>query len=681
MQNFPKTPPDDPIYEFGPFRLVPSQHLLLHATEPVRLTPKVYDLLHLFVTHHGQVVSHADCISAVWAGTFVEEANLTVSVSVLRRLLRRLDPSTEYIATIPKRGYRFVPPVREVQTGPEEHLAGSGAVNSVARAGTPGDVPSLDPSDSRSTEIGNRRDVPPEQRGSQAQWTGRHASRTETPTRRLGLAGWSLAAGAVAACTALGLAGVSTQRRPVAIGSIAVLPFDFSGAGERAYFADILTEELTTSLAQLPGLRITSRRAVSGYRVTDRPIDQIAHALNVNAVVHGAVRVDGEHIRVTAQLVRATDDSHMWAGSYTDQARDIVTVPAEMARAIAREIRIKITAEQQAALDRSHGITPDAYEAFLRGLAQFNEETLEGNASAIAQFKRAITLAPAFDRAYAALAQALGYRHSRFAPTPELEREARAAIQKALEINPRCAEAYVVRAGRDTKEPWSHPPPIRAAIDDLHRALAINPSLALAHFQLGFIYMDYGLFEKASAEYNAALALDPEYPQVLFRLPRLHLFQQEYQTALEEFQKSRFTPNWHLPIVLSYLGRQDEALAAIEAMHWDYPFDSDVAGAYAVLLAKEGRNEEAERQIRTSIERGEGKNHFHYAEYDIGSAYALMSQPRRALEWFRRAAADGTPCYPRFAQDPNLNRIRDDSEFRLFLEGLRRQWEELNATL
>jgi tetratricopeptide (TPR) repeat protein len=223
--------------------------------------------------------------------------------------------------------------------------------------------------------------------------------------------------------------------------------------------------------------------------------------------------------------------------------------------------------------------------------------------------------------------------------------------------------------------------PSRAAIDDFRRALAINPSLAEAHFGLGFIYMNYGLLEKASAEYNAALALDPEYPEVLFRLPRLHLFQQEYQIALEEFQKSRFTPNWQIPLVLSNLGRQGEALAAIEALHRDYPFDSDVAGAYAVLLAKEGRNEEAERQIRTAVERGEGKDHFHYAEYDIGSAYALMNQPRRALEWFRRAADDGVPCYPRFAHDPNLNRIRDDPEFRSFLEGLRQQWEELNATL
>jgi DNA-binding winged helix-turn-helix (wHTH) protein len=222
MQNFPKTSPDNPMYEFGPFRLVPSQHLLLHATGPVRLTPKVYDLLHLLVTHYGQVVSHADCMSAVWAETFVEEANLTVSVSVLRKLFRRLDAGTEYIATVPKRGYRFVPPVREVRMALGEHLAGSGAVATVAPASTPGDVPNLDPSDSRLTEVNDRGGVLHEQRDIQAQWASPHASRTEAPTRRFWLKGWSLAAGAVALCTTLGLAAVSTLRRPAAIGSIAV---------------------------------------------------------------------------------------------------------------------------------------------------------------------------------------------------------------------------------------------------------------------------------------------------------------------------------------------------------------------------------------------------------------------------------------------------------------------------
>src|SRR5262249_50275964 len=155
--------------------------------------------------------------------------------------------------------------------------------------------------------------------------------------------------------------------------------------------------------------------------------------------------------------------------------------------------------------NRSHGITPEAYEAFLRGLTEFNEETFEGNASAIAQFKRAIVLAPDFDRAYAALAVALRYRHIRWAPTPDLEPEALAAIQKALEINPRGAEASVARGGRGTMEHRSRATPPLAAIDDYRRALAINPSLAEAHFQLGFMYMNYGLLEKASAEYSAAL--------------------------------------------------------------------------------------------------------------------------------------------------------------------------------
>jgi DNA-binding winged helix-turn-helix (wHTH) protein/TolB-like protein/Flp pilus assembly protein TadD len=647
----------------------------------VRLKPKLCDVLQVLVTRHGEVVSHDDLMATVWADTFVEDANLTVSVSLLRKVFRELDPGADYIVTVPKRGYRFVAPVHKTRTVLEKLITDAAGLNTVAPVSTSVNVPRLDCLGSQSTDTGDRAEPSPEQRGGKLPEESRQTAETEPQTSRHWLSGWSLAAGAVAVCTALGFVGVSTLRRPATIDSIVVLPFDFSGAGERAYFADILTEELTTSLAQFPGLRITSGRAASGYKGTDRPLGEIAHALHVNAVVRGAVRVDGEHIRVTAQLVRATDGSHMWAGSYTDRARDIVTVPADMARAIAREIRIKVTAEQQAALDRSDGITPEAYEAFLRGLAEFNEETFEGNASAIAQFKRAIALAPEFDRAYAGLAHALMYRYGRWAPSQELEREANAAVQKALEINPRCAEAYVARAGRDTREPWFRPPPYRAAIDDFRRALAITPSLAEAHFQLGFMYMDYGLLEKASAEFNAALALDPQYPAMLFRLGRLHLFQQEYQIALEEFQKSRFTPNWEIPLVLSYLGRRGEALAAIEALHRDYLFDSDVAGVYAVLLAKEGRNEEAEQQIRIAIERGQGKRHFHQAEYDIGSAYALMGQPRRAIEWLRRTAADGDPCYPRFAHDPNLNRIRDAPEFKSFLEDLRQQWEELNATL
>jgi DNA-binding winged helix-turn-helix (wHTH) protein/TolB-like protein len=682
MQDFPKTRPSDGIaYHFGPFRLVPSQHLLFHGTEPVRLTPKLYDLLQVLVVRHGNVVSHDDLMATVWAETFVEEANLTVSVSLLRKVFRELDSGADYITTIPKRGYRFVAPVHEVRTVPESLFAGAvGPDSTITPAAVPDTRPPAD-GGPESADAGDGPAVSLEHRLRMPSQAGLQASRTEPLAKRHWLYRWSVAAGAMGVCATFVLVGASSLHRPAAIGSIAVLPFDFSGTGNRAYFAEILTEELTTSLAQFPTLRVISRRSANHYNGAGRPLDEIAKELKVDAVVQGSVRADGEQIRVTARVIRAADDAHLWAGSYTKQAPDIVTVPAELSRAIAGEIRIKISAEQQAALARSRAITPEAYEAFLRGLAEFRQETVEGNESAIAQFERAIALAPDFDRAYAAFAVAQGYRYMRWAPTPDLLRDSRAAIQKALDINSGCAEAYVARARLADVERSSRRTPSRLEIDDYRRALAIDPNLAPAHFYLGDLYMHYGLLEKASAEFNAALALDPDYPQLLYRLPRLHLYQQEYQAALTEFQKSRYTPNWQLPLVLSQLSRQREALDAIETMHRDYPFDPDVAGAYAVLLAKEGRKEDTEAQIRIAIERGESKDHFHHAEYDIGSAYALMSQTQRAVEWLRRAATEGLPCYPLFAHDPNLNGIRDDPGFRSFLEGLRREWENLNATL
>jgi TolB-like protein/DNA-binding winged helix-turn-helix (wHTH) protein/Flp pilus assembly protein TadD len=652
---------------FGAFKADLRAGELLKNGRRIKLQEQPFQILALLLEHAGDVVTREELHQRLWpADTFVDsDHGLNNAMNRLREALADSVDSPRFIETLSRRGYRFIAPVEEVRAAVTVATCGSG--------------PSLDRPGLQSIEASDRADVSFEHRGGALPQASRPASRTGPARRRRWLYRWSLAAGAVGVCAMLVFVGASSLRRPAAIRSIAVLPFDFSGAADHVYFAQILTEELTTSLAQFPAVRVASQRSASHYKGTDRPLGEIAKELNVDAVVQGSVRATDEQVRVTAQVVRAANDSHLWAGSYNEQTRDIVTVPAELSRAIAAEIRIKITADQQAALGRA--ITPEAYEAFLRGSAEFREESLAGNESAIAHFKRAIALAPDFDRAYAALARAQIYRYERWASTPGLLQEALAAAQKAIDINPRSAEAYVVRAGIAGARRSSYAGPSREAIDDLRRALAIDPSLAPPHFYLGDIYMRYGLFEKASAEFSQALALDPEYPQVLFRLPRLHLFQQEYQTALVEFQKSRFTPNWQIPLVLSYLGKQGEALASIEAMRRDYPFDSNVEGAYAVLLAKEGRNQEAEQQIRIAIERGEGKSHFHYAEYDIGSAYALMSQPRRALEWFRRAAADGVPCYPRFAHDPNLNGIRDDPDFRSFLDGLRRQWEEWNVTL
>src|SRR3990167_6271351 len=161
-----------------------------------------------------------------------------------------------------------------------------------------------------------------------------------------------------------------------------------------------------------------------------------------------------------------------------------------------------------------------------------------------------------------------------------------------------------------------------------------------------------------------------------YRIPRIYLYRQDYEAALGEFERSPELSGvwyWQRAVALFYLKRTGEAFAVVDKLRREFPENEDVASTYAVLLAAQGRRREAEEQIRLAARAGEGKSHFHHAEYNIASAYALMGRNREALAWLRRAAAEGLPCYPLFEKDPNLDKLRGEPEFQAFLKDLRAQ--------
>ncbi len=250
--------------------------------------------------------------------------------------------------------------------------------------------------------------------------------------------------------------------------------------------------------------------------------------------------------------------------------------------------------------------------------------------------------------------------------------QASLSVQKALSLDPNLAEAYVSRGWLVGRQ--SHGRRNETAIKDYRRALALNPSLSDAHFQLGATCLEIGLLEKGSEELNAAVALDADNAEARYRIPRLHLYQQKYALALSELEQVEFSPNWQKALGLWYLGRRKEAFEFIESLRRNFPRQEDVASTYAVLLAGSGEKKKAEEQIRIAIAAGQGKRHFHHAEYNIASAYALMGKNRLALEWLQRTAEDGLPCYPLFEKDPNLDNLRNDPSFMAFLEKMRLQW-------
>ncbi|MGH9532071.1 MAG: protein kinase domain-containing protein [Terriglobales bacterium] len=474
------------------------------------------------------------------------------------------------------------------------------------------------------------------------------------------------------------------------IQSIAVLPLhNVSGDPAQEYFADGMTEALIANLARIGALRVISRTSVMQYKNARKPLPEIARELNVDAVVEGSVMRAGDRIRITAQLIEAASDRHLWAQSYERDLRDVLALQGDVAESIAQEIRIQVTPGEQAQLSTSRRVNPEAYEAYLQGRfhleGQFARPLLnpsqkpEQQETAIAAFERAIHLDPEFAQAYVGLASIYHGRFFHVDPDPRWEEKAYVLAEKALSLDPNLAEAYVMRGHMLWTLP--HRFPHERAIAEYRRALTLNPNLSEAHFALGSVYLHIGLLEKSLEHLHRALALDPRNTDAAYRIPRVYLYQHKYAEALAGFERTSIGPNWQKALVLWYLGRKEEALAYAARLSAKSPTSEDVLSTRALLLAGTGKRQQAEQQIRLAVQRGEGKSHFHHAQYNIALAYAQMGNHAQALHWLRRSTEEGFPCYPLFKDDPHLAALRDDPEFRTLMEDLRKQWEQYQATL
>jgi TolB-like protein/DNA-binding winged helix-turn-helix (wHTH) protein len=289
-------------YEFGPFRLIPTERQLLRDNDRVSLTPKCFDLLVVLVENSGHLIEKGELLKRIWPDSYVEEANLSVNMSALRRALGEEPSETQYIETVPRRGYRFLAPVREhwddaasISHQPHE---GSDATQANEEMQNPIAAPALD---------------------FRHRWIRR----------------WPVVLAVLLAFSGLFLVfnvGGLRERfkdktNPVLIQSLAVLPLEnLSGDPAQDYFADGMTEALITDLAKISAIRVMSRSSVMPYKSARKPVNEIGRALNVDAVLTGSVVRVGEHVRITVQLVQAASDQNLWANSYERDLRDVLAL-------------------------------------------------------------------------------------------------------------------------------------------------------------------------------------------------------------------------------------------------------------------------------------------------------------------------------------------------------------------
>ena len=330
-----------------------------------------------------------------------------------------------------------------------------------------------------------------------------------------------------------------------------------------------------------------------------------------------------------------------------------------------------------------------AYDLYLRGKVNVGSENRENNDTAIKLLEQAIAVDPTYAPAYAELARAFSIKAFYFAPISEkarLNEDAQVALEKALRLDPNLAEAHLSRG----LLLWTHANrfPHEQAAQSYKQAIALNPKLDEAHHQLAMVYLHVGLLDKAWAEIEQALAVNPANALARFRFGVIDLYRGRYDAALRIFDSTAMERN---PSLLSFqkatalfqLGRIEQATGLIDEYLRSNTTDEGgtATSVKAMLLARAGEAAEAERAIQRAVEIGQTFGHFHHTAYNIASAYALMGKPDDALKWSQTAADDGLPCYPLFAQDANFNSMRTNPRFVAFLEQLKARLQRYEAAL
>ncbi len=374
------------------------------------------------------------------------------------------------------------------------------------------------------------------------------------PRRR----GWIAAA--VAAAVALVAAAVWMARprgraaRPTestaaqAVRSLAVLPLDnYSGDPSQDYFAEGMTDELTSDLANISQLRVISRGSVMQFKGAHRPpTPEIARILNVDAIVEGSVLRSGDKVRITAQLIDARSDRHLWAKSFERNSRDVLALQDELASAIAGEIHVRLTPEEQSRLTRAVSVNPEAYDAYLKGRYFFNRPSDENLSKAIEKFEEAIRLDPKFAPAHSGLSDVYlwaGYNEG-VLTNAEAGPKAKAAAQEAIRLDDASAEAHASLA---TYLGWyAHDWPGSEA--EYRRSFALNPNYSFAHDQFGILLALEGRLEESVAEGQRAAELDPLSPQIPVDALMAYAWQGKYVEARDLARKAaNLDPTYFFP--------------------------------------------------------------------------------------------------------------------------------------
>ncbi len=455
------------------------------------------------------------------------------------------------------------------------------------------------------------------------------------------------------------------------IESIAVLPLEnLSRDPEQEYFADGMTEALITNLAQIGALRVVSRTSAMRFKGVRKPLPEMARALQADAVVEGSVARFGDRVRITAQLIHAATDRHLWAQSYERDLSDVLALQGEVARAIAEEIRVQLSPQEAARLAEARRVDPEAYESYLRGRYHWSRRSAEALEKAVEAFHQAIAKDPLYAEAYAGLAATyLTMGSYNFLPPGEAFSKAKAASQRALEIDEATPEAQTCLGGVLFNYQWDWAGSERA----YRRAITLGPNFAASYHWYSEYLSAMGRHEESIETVRKAQALDPLALTINVGVGISYFYARRYEEAVELLRRTleldaTFPPVYRsLGGALEQAGRLDEAIETYEKGAF-YSKDLSASSLLAHAYAVSGREDDARGLLR---ELREGAATRYFSPYAAAAVHVALGEPDAAIENLTRGYEIRDRGMVWLKVSPRFDRLREDARFQALLRRMR----------
>ena len=600
----------------------------------VRLQEQPFQLLTVLLEKPGELVTREELRRRLWPGIVVDfDHGVNKAVSKIREALGDSAENPRFVETVARRGYRFLADVTAVDTAP----------------GAPPVAVFDGPARSRVSEIVAVTDV-------SARW--KRSLRSAARWRYSGVAF------ALVLVAALSWVLYARNHAPPPIRSLAVLPLEnLSGDASQDYFADGVTDELITDLAQISALRVISRTSVMTYKHASKSLPQIARELGVDAVVEGAVARSGVQVRITAKLIQLPTERSIWADSYDGDVKDALALQNRIARTIAAKIQTTLRGGETAALASAKVVNPDAYDAYLKGRYFWSKRTPDDIRKAIAYFDQAIEIDATYAEAYVGLADTYAlsgdWEYGIMSPADAFP-AAKAAATKALALDDNLGDAHASLAFVLDLYDWNWD----AAEKEYERAIALNPSYATAHQWYAWHLIETGQYSEGIAELRKAASLDPLSLIVGADLADALSIDHRFDASV---QQSRITLNlapdfaiahYELAQAFEQKGLHQDAIdelrKAIELSGHGGTLDSNLAYVYAVT----GRTDEA-RKIASDLESRHDRDSA--IDANIALIYVGLHDHDQAMSWLNKAY--DARFNPSILLRPAFDELRSDARF------------------